>query len=218
MRTVLVLNAKGGSGKTTVATNLAGYYAQRGQTVTLADYDPQGSSTDWLAARPADRPAIHGVQAFADEHGRAAPGTDWLIMDAPAATHEALLADLVRRAQTIVIPVVPSPLDMRAAERFLAELFDLRRVAGAKVKIAAIANRAREGTLATSALEEYLASLKLPDGHKLPFLTRLRASANYLRAAERGLSVHEIAPHATEQDRQEWQPLLRWLASPASRP
>ncbi len=218
MRTILVLNAKGGCGKTTLATNLAGYYASRDARVTLADYDPQGSSTDWLAARPADKPAIRGLAMWSDEAQRTPAGTEYLIMDAPARTHDEALVPLVRRAQTIIMPVLPSPMDMRAAERFLGELLNMRQVLDAKVKLAVVANRVRDNTRAAGALEDYLNALKLPNGRKLPFLTVLRASQNYIRAAARGLSVFEFAPFATLQDREEWKPLVRWLNSPNSVP
>ena len=107
MRTILVLNSKGGSGKTTVATNLAGYYAAQGRSVALVDFDAQGSSIDWLRARPADRPRIHGVDAYSS--GLRVPrSTEIVVMDAPARTHDDDLARLVRRAQTIIVPVLPS--------------------------------------------------------------------------------------------------------------
>ncbi len=217
MRTILVLNAKGGSGKTTIAMNVAGFYADRGAAVALADFDPQGSSMDWLAARPPDRPEIKGIAAA--EHGLRAPGgTEICVIDAPSRTHGEDLAGLVRRAQTIVVPVVPSPLDIRAAERFLDELFALKAVERGEVKVATIANRAREGTLAANELGEYLQALKLPSGRKLPFLASLRASVNYLRAAERGLSIFEFAPMATLHDRECWASLTRWLTSARSQP
>jgi len=218
MRTILVLNAKGGCGKTTIATNLAGYYASKDYKVALADYDPQGSSTDWLEARSEDRPRIRGLVMWGEEAPRTPPGTDYLIMDAPSRTHEDLLVPLVRRAQTIIMPVLPSPLDIRAAERFLGELAELRRVLDSKVKLAVVANRVRDNTRAAGALEDYLAALRLPSGRKMPFLTVLRSSQNYIRAAARGLSIFEFAPFATMQDREEWAPMTRWLNSPASVP
>jgi chromosome partitioning protein len=218
MRSILVLNSKGGCGKTTIATNLAGYLAVNGHKVALADFDPQGSSMDWLAARPPERPKIHGIAAWEKSHGRVPPGTEYLIIDAPARTHEQMLAALVRRAETVVMPVLPSAFDIRAAERFLRELSDLRAVIDTRVKLAAVANRIRDNTLATMALEAYLDTIKLPNGRKLPFLAMLRASQNYVRAAERGLSIFEFAEFATLQDREEWAPLIRWLSSPRSEP
>ena len=217
MRTILVLNAKGGSGKTTLATNLAGYYAAEGAKVALVDHDPQGSSLDWLSARPADRPKIAGVAGF--RRGARVPRrTEIVVMDAPSRTHDERLGALVRRVQTIILPIVPSPIDIRAAQRFMGELRELRHVVDTDVKLATVANRVREGTLVANELEDYLYELRLPSGRKFPFLTMLRASTNYLRAAERGLSIFEFAPLATAVDREYWAPLLRWLASPRSLP
>ncbi len=217
MRTILVLNAKGGSGKSTLATNIAGYYADHGYVVTLADFDPQGSSLDWLAVRPEARPHIRGVDA-SNGRCRIRSGTEVCVIDAPSRTHASDLRGLIRRAQSVVVPVVPSPVDIRAAERFLDELFSLRDVEENAVKIATVANRAREGTIAAEDLEDYLGGLKLPSKRKLPFLTILRASVNYLHAAERGLSIFEFAPAATAIDRETWAPLTRWLNSQRSLP
>jgi chromosome partitioning protein len=217
MRTILLLNAKGGCGKTTLATNLAGYYAAQHKKVALVDFDPQGSSIDWVEARPADRPKIHAVEAFRPG-GRIPRNTEIVIMDAPAQSHDTQLANMVRRAQSIVIPLVPSPIDVRAAQRFFDELLHIRSVVNTDVKLATVANRVREGTLAANDLEDYLYELKLPSGRRFPFLTMLRANVNYLRAAERGLSIFEIAPLATAPDREYWAPLLRWLDSVRSLP
>ncbi len=217
MRTILVLNAKGGSGKTTVATNLAGYYAREGAKVALVDFDPQASSLDWLSSRPAERPRIAAVEGFS-KGIRVPRSSEVVVMDAPSRTHDDHLASLVRRAQTIVLPVVPSPIDIRAAQRFIGEIRKLRHVIKTEVKMATVANRVREGALIANELEDYLYDLKLPSGHKFPFLTMLRASTNYIRAAERGLSVFEFAPIATAADREHWSPLTRWLQSPRSIP
>lgn len=217
MRTILVLNAKGGSGKTTVATNLAGYFANEGAKVALVDLDPQGSSLDWLSVRPSDRPKISAVDGT--KKGIRVPRSrDIVIMDAPSRTHDDNLAAIVRRVQTIVLPVVPSPIDIRAAQRFLGELRDLRHLIDRDIKMATVANRVREGSLIACELEDYLYELRLPNGRKFPFLTMLRSSTNYLRAAERGLSIFEFAPVATAGDREYWTPLTRWLQSPRSIP
>lgn len=217
MRSILVLNPKGGCGKTTIATNLAGYYAVRGKNVILADYDSQGSSIDWLSVRPEASPVIQGVPAF-DEKFRTSKTTDILIIDAPAGVHGKQLADLMRRAETIVMPVLPSPMDIRAANHFLEDLKRINKVVKAKVKLATVANRVRENTIAGRDLTHYLDKLKLPDGKKFPFMTLLRASQNYIRSAEKGLSIFELAPSATQVDREQWTPLLRWLNSARSCP
>ena len=121
MRKIMVLNAKGGSGKTTVATNLAAYYASKGRKVVLADYDPQESSIKWLAERPKGRPVIRGNVAH---DGGVIPtrGVDIVIMDAPASIHGKDLEKYVKRAETFIVPVLPSPIDMRAAVDFIKEL------------------------------------------------------------------------------------------------
>jgi chromosome partitioning protein len=218
MRSILVLNPKGGCGKSTLVTTLAGYYAERGKSVVLADFDPQGSSMDWVAGRPADHPPIRAVAAW-EEPLRVPKDTDYVIIDSPAAIHDhRVLGDLLRRAQSVIIPVLPSPIDMRHAARFVAQLMELRRVVNQEVKLCTVANRVRDHTLAAVSLSGYLESLKLPDGHKLPFLTVLRASQNYVHAAERGLSIFEFARSATLPDREQWEPVLRWLNSTRSQP
>lgn len=214
MRSVLILNAKGGCGKTTLATNLAGYHASKGRRVVLADFDPQGCSLDWLAVRPAERPAIAGIAAWRDGL-RAPPDTDWLIIDSPAAVHGRQLAELVRRADTVLMPLLPSPIDMRAAHHFIAELNAVRKLVNGDVRLATVANRVREHSVAAAGLESFLQGFSLPSGKPFPFLAALRASRNYLLAAERGLSIFEFAPGRTLPDREQWLRILRWLSRSA---
>ena len=210
MQTILVLNAKGGSGKTTVATNLAGALAAEGKRVTLVDCDPQGSSLDWLTVRSAARPAIGGVDGT---RGTLRPkaGSDYMIIDAPSGTRAKQLSGLVRRADKIVMPVLPSPLDIRAAERFLNELLAEAPVAKAATRLTTVANRVREGTRIADDLEDFLEEIRLPSGKRVPCCTVLRMSQNYIRAAERGLSVFEFAPFATMMDREQWRPILNFV-------
>ncbi len=217
MHSILILNAKGGCGKTTIATNLAGYYASKGKSVTLADFDPQGSSIDWLAVRPETAATITGVKAY-EQPLRTSKDIDYLIMDAPAGVHGRTLTDLVRRAETIILPILPSPMDIRAASHFIKTLKDVKKVVRQEVKITTVANRVRENTLVALDLDDYLGHQKLPDGKKMPFITMLRGTQNYIRAAQRGLSIFEFAPAATDVDRETWKPLLRWLNSVRSRP
>lgn len=211
MHSVLVVNAKGGCGKTTVATNLAGYYAIRGKNVTLVDYDPQQSSIEWLENRGPERAPINGIAGFR-ESVRIPEGTDFVIIDSPAGIQGRQLADLVRRADSIVMPILPSPIDVRAAEHFLSEVNKLRKVVNADVRFSTIANRVKENTLAAHDLNDYLDALKLPSGRKLPVLASLRASQNYIRAAEKGLSIFEFAPVKTLPDRDQWARLIRWVS------
>ncbi len=121
MRTIMLVNAKGGCGKSTLATNLASYYATRGKNVTLADMDPQGSSIGWVNNRPEDRPEIQAIAGW-KEPLKPSRDTDVLIIDTPAGTEGKELTALVRKAQTVVIPVLPSTIDMRAAKQFIYKM------------------------------------------------------------------------------------------------
>ena len=217
MRTILILNPKGGCGKSTLATNIAGHFALQGKRVALADCDPQGSSRDWLKVRPEHLARIESVKVK-DGRLEVDPDTDVLILDSPANLHDEKLANITRAAQTAIIPVLPSPIDMRAAERFLKELVNMRNKIARKVKIATVANRVREDTIVAAKLEHYLEHLKLPNGDRIPFMTMLRASQNYIQAAETGMSIFELQPSRTYYDREQWAPLLSWLNSRRSIP
>ncbi|OGT64528.1 MAG: hypothetical protein A3I13_03435 [Gammaproteobacteria bacterium RIFCSPLOWO2_02_FULL_47_50] len=217
MRTILVLNPKGGCGKSTLATNIAGYFAMQGKRVALADCDPQGSSRDWLKIRPDHLARIESAKVK-DGKLEIENTTEILVLDSPASLHNQKLVSITRAAQTAIIPVLPSPIDMRAAERFLAELVGLRNKISRKVRITTVANRVREDTIVAAKLEHYLEKLKLPNGDKIPFMTMLRASQNYLHAAETGMTIFELAPSRTYYDREQWAPLLSWLNSSRSIP
>src|SRR5208283_6003095 len=147
MRHVMVLNAKGGCGKSTLATNIAVLFAGQGLEVCIADYDPQRSSLDWLEQRPADLPAIRGVPAY-EEGLRTVPRTtEILVIDAPARVHGTELNELVRRAETILIPVLPSTIDIKACGHFMTELLEIGKVSRKQARLAVVANRVRELTL-----------------------------------------------------------------------
>ncbi|MEJ2509607.1 MAG: ParA family protein [Gammaproteobacteria bacterium] len=211
MRTIMTLNAKGGCGKSTLATNLASHYAVEGKRVALVDFDPQASSMEWLAARSADRPEIVGIDA--SQGGLRLPrNLDVAILDAPARVHSAELTGFVRRAETLIIPVLPSPMDIRAAAHFIKELLTVGKVSRKQTRLAVVANRVREHTLIYQTLEAFLDSLKIP------FVATLRDTQNYIRAADRGLGIFELAPSLVWQDLEQWEPLLEWLNSRRSRP
>jgi chromosome partitioning protein len=217
MRSILVMNAKGGSGKTTIAVNLACYYALEGYEVALVDYDPQYCALDWLDTRPEGRPKITGVEGL-QKGARVPRNTDVVVLDAPAATHGRPVTELLSRTQTCIIPVIPSAIDLNAAARFIDEITDLGRVLNRKVRVATVANRIRENSPGHFEIEEFLETVKLPNGRKLPFVACLRNSINYSHAADRGLSIFEIAPSKVEHDLEMWEPLLAWLDSRASLP
>ena len=161
MRSIMLLNAKGGCGKSTIATNLASHFAVEGKKVTLVDFDPQQSSLEWLAARSPDRPEIIGVDGTT-ETVRTTKNVDVVVYDVPAVTHGKELASFVRRVETVIMPVLPSPMDIRAASHFVKELRELSKVERNEVKVALVANRVRENTVVYHKLSVFLKSLKIP--------------------------------------------------------
>ena len=215
MHSILLLNAKGGCGKTTMATHIAAYYALKGKRVVLADFDPQGSSMAWLATRPPERPRIRGLAAWHNTVN-VPKNTDYLIIDSPAAVGGRPLAELVQRADSILIPVLPSPLDMRAVEHFIGQLNALRRVLNTPVRLATVANRVQENTVMADDLGDYLELITSPSGKKIPYLALLQASQNYIRSADTGLSIFEFSPQGTQADRECWARIFRWLESQRS--
>lgn len=212
MRHIMVMNAKGGCGKSTLATNIASYFADEGYAVALADYDPQRSSLDWLERRPDSRPAIAAVAAFDEGLKRAPRNADFLIIDAPARSHGAELNDLVRHAETIVVPVLPSTIDMQASDRFIAELKSVGKVERKDAKIGVVANRVREYTLIFEELDDHLTAARVP------YLAALREAQNYVRAYTRGLGIFELPEYLAWPDWEQWEPLTKWLRSVRSQP
>jgi chromosome partitioning protein len=213
MRTILVINSKGGAGKTTLTTNLASYYASQKVRTAIMDCDPQGSSLQWLRQRPAHVERIHGANAAPASGGAqlhshrmwVPDNTETLIIDAPAGTKGLLLKDLVRRAGFILIPVAPSPIDIHATADFIKDLYLVGGARSSRAKIAVVANRVRHSSPGYEALERFLTALKLP------FLTRISDSDNYISAVGSGTGVFEMEEAATQAERQELAPIFRWL-------
>ncbi len=209
VRRILVINAKGGCGKSTLATNLAGYYGGR---AALIDHDPQGSSMQWLSLRDEERPPVHGVAAFRQSAGvtrsfqmRMPERVDRVILDAPAGVHGLQLIELVREVDTLLIPVQPSPIDIHAASRFIADLLLVAKVRNRAIRVGVVANRVKANTRVYHRLETFLETLDIP------FVARLRDSQHYVRAAEQGLGLHELKERRVQTDLEQWQSLLQWI-------
>jgi chromosome partitioning protein len=209
---IVVLNSKGGSGKSTIATNLAAYYAWKGRKVALMDYDPQGSSMRWLKLRPADLPSIHGIAAYEKKMGvtrafalRTPSGTDRVIVDTPAAVTSLHMPELTQDAHAIVVPVMPSEIDIHAASRCIADLLLVGRVHRSERRLVIIANRARRYTKAFGSLMRFLDSLRIP------VAAVLRDSQAYVRSAECGMGIHEMKGALLQEDLDSWRPLVEWL-------
>jgi len=212
MRHIMVLNAKGGCGKSTLATNIASYFATEGASVVLADYDPQRSGLDWVARRSADRPEIVGVAAYEDGLRHVPRSADIVVVDAPARSHGKELTDLVKHAETIIVPVLPSTIDMQASTAFIEELRNVGKVQRKQVRIGTVANRVRDNTLIWGDLDEYLTKARAP------YIAALREAQNYVRAYTRGLGIFELPEYLAWPDWDEWEPLTAWLKSKRSQP
>jgi len=209
---IVVLNTKGGSGKTTVATNLAAYYAWRGSRVALMDLDPQGSSMRWLKVRPQDLPPIHPIAAYEKRLNvtrafalSAPPGTERIIVDTPAALPSLQLPETVRDASAIIVPVLPSDIDIHAASRCIADLLLVAKVHRSEKRLVIVANRARRYTKAYQSLMRFLQSLRIP------VAAVLRDSQAYVRSAETGMGLHEMKGALLQGDLDSWKPLIDWL-------
>ena len=212
MRTILVANAKGGCGKTTIATTLASHYANEGLDVVLADFDPQHGSLDWLSIRDPSRPAITGLEATSDGLRHLPRSADVLVIDAPARLHGAELSEYLRKAETVLVPVMPSPVDMNAGVRFLDELRGAAPVANRQTRVGLVANRIMEFTRSAQALEHWLSS------RREAVVGRLRETQNYVRAAGMGIGIFELPAYQAWQDWAQWEPVLSWLQSKRSLP
>jgi chromosome partitioning protein len=204
MRTILVINAKGGCGKTTISTNLASYYASRGRKTALVDYDVQQSSLEWLEQRPEWREPIKGI-AGGEQRVRIPNNIERVVLDSPARVQGRQVSDLLRRADLVLVPVLPSPIDIRAAAHFIGDLLVRGRINERQNRVAVVANRVRENTLVYVQLQKFLKSLQIP------FVTTLRDTQNYIRAVERGIGIFEMAPSMVEKDLAQWRRLLRWI-------
>jgi chromosome partitioning protein len=214
MQRIVVLNPKGGSGKTTIASNLAACYAANGERPTLMDLDPQGSSMRWLRKRPGEAPPIHGIAAFE----RSATVTrSWqtripsdcgaVIIDTPAAIDAHTLPDLTRGADAVLVPVMPSEIDIHATAKCIADLLLVAKIRRSQRRIGIIANRVRSNTRVSQSLTRFLSSLDIP------LIATLRDTQSYVRSAEVGLGVYEMPQWQVQQDLPHWREVLSWLAA-----
>jgi len=212
MQRILILNPKGGSGKTTVATNLAAYFASMGDRPLLSDNDPQGSSTRWLKKRTKDQPFIHGVAAFERNSRmtrawqmRVPPDAAHVVVDTPAAVTAQEMPEMTKSAHAIIVPVLPSDIDISTCSKCIADLLLIAKVPREENRIAVVANRVKRNTLVYQSLMRFLNTLRIP------VIATLRDSQNYVRAAEQGVGLHEMKKYQVEQDLEDWEPLLAWL-------
>jgi chromosome partitioning protein len=212
MQRIVVLNPKGGSGKTTLAINLAAYFAARGDNTLLIDRDPQGSATRWLRKRKTPQPAINGIATFERDSRttmswqmRVPDGTQKIVVDSPAAVEARAMPELVRDANKVIVPVLPSDIDIHAASRCIADLLLVAKIKRAENRIGVVANRVRKNTLMFQALMRFLEKLDIP------VIATIRDSQTYVRAAEQGVGIHEMKSYTVKEDLAQWETLLAWL-------
>lgn len=204
MPVIIVANPKGGVGKSTVATNLAGALARAGRAVMLGDVDRQQSARQWLALRPAALPRIQGWDIAKDdtksEVVRPPKGTTHVVLDTPAGLHDKKLDRVLAIADRVLLPLQPSLFDINASHAFLKELREHKR----GVKVAVVGNRVREGTISADQLRQFLDTLGVP------VLTMLRDTQLYVQLAARGATLWDVAPSRAERDLEQWQPVVEW--------
>ena len=213
MQTIVIANPKGGSGKTTLATNIAGWIAGKRQRVALVDADPQRSSEQWLARRPRLFPAITGAAADDGKRELKDAGAQWAVIDTAAGTHGDGLREAVRRADVMLVPLSASTFDMAATARFLATLAEFKAVKEGGLALGLVAMRIDARTRAAAELDEFL------DGVEFPLVTHLRDTQVYVHCARDGATVFDLPRSRGEHDWEQWKPLTRWIArqAPASR-
>jgi chromosome partitioning protein len=212
--TTLVINPKGGSGKTTIATNLASYFAASRIPTTLMDYDPQGSSLNWLRERPLDLPRIHSANAAPAKPGRirshdmrVPDDSRQLVIDAPAGATGLLLQEMLARTNSILIPVAPSSIDIHATANFIRDLLLAGRIRANNIRLGVIANRVRKATPVYQPLERFLNALNLP------LVGRLSDSEAYVSAAASGMGVFEMELAQCAAERAEFAAIAEWIDS-----
>jgi chromosome partitioning protein len=203
MPVIVVANPKGGVGKSTLSTNLAGYLASRGHAVMLGDVDRQQSALTWLSLRPKTLPAIGTWETSPGEIVRPPKGTTHVVLDTPAGLHGKRLDEVMKIADKVLIPLQPSIFDIHATHVFVRDLLAHRR--SDKVKFAIVGMRIREGTISADHLRAFVDSLKVP------VLGFLRDTQNYVHLAAHGLTLWDVTSSRFERDIEQWKPILDWV-------
>lgn len=203
MPIVVVANPKGGVGKSTLATNIAGYFACRGHAVMLGDIDRQQSSRLWLGLRPAAAAPIASWDVSHDQIAKPPKGTTHVVLDTPGGLHGWRFKDAMKLADKVVVPLQPSVFDIFATRAFLDQLLELR--GAARMQVGLVGMRVDARTIAADKLHQFV------EGQGVPVLGFLRDTQNYVHLAARGLTLFDVAPGRVHKDLEQWQPIQHWL-------
>ncbi len=205
MPIIMVVNPKGGVGKSTLSTHVAAYYAAQGHAVMLGDVDRQQSSKLWLSLRPESAAPIANWAVERDHIAKPPKGTTHVVLDTPAGLHGKRLQEVLKRGQKLLVPLQASVFDMTATLHFLAELADCSRDMGNKLQVALVGLRVDERTRSAEQLRQFVARTELP------LLAMLRNTQNYPLLAARGLTVFDLPAQQAQRDLAQWQPICNWL-------
>ena len=203
MKAILIANPKGGSGKTTLSTNIAGYLASRGQHVAMLDLDRQKSATLWLAQRSGELPMIWPLQR--EKNKGLDESADWLVIDSPAGLRGKNLEYALKLVHHVVVPIAPSLYDIQASYDFLQALAEMKAARKGRVQVGVVGMRMAPRTRAAVTLEQFLQQLDLPA------LAYLREAQVYVNAAFEGKSIFDLPAYQAEYDLAQWSTLLGWL-------
>ncbi len=201
MKAILIANPKGGSGKTTLSTNIAGYLSSRGQRVAMLDLDRQKSATQWLANRPMHLPPIELMQSEGEKNSP----VDWLVIDSPAALHGKNLEHALRLVHRVIVPIAPSSFDIQASREFLEVLHHEKIIRKGRISVGVVGMRMDPRTRAALTLEQFLKGLDLP------ILAYLRETQIYVNAAFEGKTLFDQPPSLAQRELEQWAYLLNWL-------
>jgi len=205
MAVIVVANPKGGVGKSTLSTNLAGWFAARGEWVALADLDRQQSSRAWLELRPPTLPQIEYWEVDPDHPVPPPKGLEHAVIDTPAGVHGARLDAALEFADKVVVPLQPSLFDILATQEFLQRLAKEKAVKKGRVEVGIVGMRVDARTRSADQLQRFV------EGLQLPVLGYLRDTQNYVQLAAHGLTIWDVARSRVEKDLEQWQPLTQWL-------